>query len=86
MNAAEAFDSWWSEQTRKGDPARRSNLARDAFIAAFELGQSKIDPRDPDPSRPGIFRDHNCAYCSNGEKPCKQGGAHRCSNPQARND
>lgn len=45
-----------------------------------------VDPRDPDPSREGMWRYHNCSYCDDGRKPCKQGGAHRCSNPHARND
>lgn len=40
----------------------------------------------PDHSREGIFVYHNCAYCSDGKKPCVQGGAHRCDNPRARND
>lgn len=44
------------------------------------------DPRDPDPSRPGIFRNHNCAYCSDGKKPCRQGNPTRCEYPHARND
>lgn len=48
--------------------------------------EKKLDPRDPDPSREGIFRYHNCSYCSDGKKPCKQGSPSRCSNPYARND
>jgi hypothetical protein len=46
----------------------------------------KIDPRDPDPSRSGIFRDHNCSYCNNGQKPCRQGSSRGCEYPHARND
>jgi len=52
----------------------------------MEDKQPPIDPRDPDPSRAGIFRNHNCGYCDNGKLPCKQGHPHRCSNPHARND
>lgn len=44
------------------------------------------DPRDPDPSRSGIFRDHNCSYCKSGEKPCVQGNPSQCEFPMARND
>lgn len=44
------------------------------------------DPRDPDHSRKGIFVYHNCAYCRDGELPCKQGHPNRCDNPRARND
>jgi len=47
---------------------------------------TKPDPRDPDPSRSGIFRDHNCSYCKNGEKPCVQGNPLQCEFPMARND
>jgi hypothetical protein len=37
------------------------------------------------PAHP-MFRDHNCAYCSDGEKPCKQGNPRQCEFPHARND
>lgn len=40
----------------------------------------------PDYSRKGIFQTHNCAYCRDGELPCRQGAVHRCDNPRARND
>jgi hypothetical protein len=45
-----------------------------------------LDPRDPDHSRQGIFVNHNCSYCHNGELPCRQGDPNRCGNPMARND
>jgi hypothetical protein len=45
-----------------------------------------VDPRDPDPSRPGIFRDHNCYRCRDGEKPCVNGSPRQCEFPHARND
>lgn len=48
--------------------------------------KSGLDPRDPDPSRPGIFRDHNCWKCRDGAKPCIVGNPHRCEFPHARND
>ena len=44
------------------------------------------DPRDPDPSKPGIFRNHSCWACKDGEKPCRQGAPNRCEYPRARND
>lgn len=34
----------------------------------------------------GIFRDHNCVYCDDGRKPCRQGHPNRCEYPHARND
>ena len=45
-----------------------------------------VDPRDPDPSREGIFRDHNCWKCHSGEKPCVVGNPRQCEYPRARND
>lgn len=45
-----------------------------------------VDPRDPDPSREGIFRDHNCWRCNNGKRPCVKGTPNRCEYPHARND
>jgi hypothetical protein len=47
---------------------------------------TKPDPRDPDPSREGIFRNHNCWKCQSGKKPCINGSPSRCDYPQARND
>jgi hypothetical protein len=49
--------------------------------------QKPQDPRDPDPTREGIFRDHNCWKCDNGKRPCVQ-REHRgwCEYPHARND
>ena len=34
----------------------------------------------------GIFRDHRCWKCEDGERPCAQGHPHRCDYPRARND
>lgn len=45
-----------------------------------------LDPRDPDPTREGVFRHHDCWACQNGTKPCRQGAPNRCDNPRARND
>lgn len=50
------------------------------------MDKKHIDPRDPDPSRPGIFRDHNCSRCNDGQKPCVAGNANQCEYPHARND
>lgn len=46
----------------------------------------RVDPRDPDPSRPGIFRDHNCWKCQDGKLPCAKGHTLNCEYPHARND
>jgi hypothetical protein len=45
-----------------------------------------VDPRDPDPSREGIFRFHTCWRCRDGKLKCAQGNPHQCSLPHARND
>ena len=47
---------------------------------------TKPDPRDPDYSRSGIFVNHNCSRCRNGELPCKRGAPNRSDYPHARND
>jgi hypothetical protein len=45
-----------------------------------------LDPRDPDPTREGIFRYHNCYRCKDGTQPCVRGNSHGCEFPHARND
>lgn len=45
-----------------------------------------LDPRDPDPSREGIFRDHNCTRCRDGKLPCVGPNPRMCGNLFARND
>lgn len=47
---------------------------------------ARIDPRDPDPTREGVFRDHNCYRCDSGAKPCATGNAGTCDYKRARND
>lgn len=37
--AMPAFEQWWGEQTKKGDPERRSHLVSDAYLAGFAAGQ-----------------------------------------------
>lgn len=54
--------------------------------AADAAMRASLDPRDPDPSRPGIFRDHNCWKCQSGAKPCVNGKPHGCEYLHARND
>lgn len=44
------------------------------------------DPRDPDPTKVGIFRDHRCWKCDDGARPCVAGVPTRCEYPRARND
>lgn len=56
-------------------------------LATFRRGQAVgVDPRDPDPTREGIFRDHNCWKCGDGERPCPAGNPGACEFPHARND
>jgi len=40
----------------------------------------------PDPTKEGIFRDHNCGGCQSGALPCLEGNPRNCSWPRARND
>ena len=37
MDQIEAFEQWWNEQCRKGDPRKRLHLTEDAFIAGYRL-------------------------------------------------
>jgi hypothetical protein len=60
--------------------------SKDMAVVKERLNQPAIDPRDPDPSREGIFRNHNCHRCQDGTKPCVVGAPHRCEFPHARND
>lgn len=55
-------------------------------IARAGMNEPKLDPRDPDPSREGIFRYHNCWKCQDGKKACVNGAPSRCEYPHARND
>lgn len=48
--------------------------------------ETKIDPRDPDHTKEGMFVLHNCWKCQNGKKPCVEGRPTQCSYPHARND
>lgn len=48
-----------------------------------------LDPRDPDPTRPAPFNDHNCSRCKSGAQPerCPNPGNPRnCDTLYARND
>lgn len=40
----------------------------------------------PDPTKTGIFSDHRCSWCRDGELPCRQGQPTNCDYPRARND
>jgi hypothetical protein len=67
------------------DQFAESESERNARLRAKRLAKT-LDPRDTDPSREGVFRDHNCWKCNSGEKPCVVGNPSRCDNLHARND
>lgn len=48
-----AFDRWWGEQTRKGDPARNTRIVEQAFAAGFQAGG---DAALRDAAERGAFR------------------------------
>ncbi len=48
-SSAVQFEKWWGEQTRKGDPAHRPNLVRDAFQAGFSKGMEWQEQLDTNP-------------------------------------
>ena len=48
--------------------------------------EAKPDPRDPDPTRAGIFVYHDCWKCQSGAKSCVVDNPRQCEFPHARND
>jgi hypothetical protein len=52
----------------------------------WETVSKKLDPRDPDYSREGVFQDHNCYVCDSGKKPCVKDNPRDCDTLHARND
>lgn len=42
-----AFDRWWSEQSRRGDPARNPGLVDEAFAAGFVAGERHTAEHGP---------------------------------------
>lgn len=74
---------------RFNDQFRETEYERNARLRAKRLANAdaaKLDPRDPDHSREGIFVHHNCARCSDGKRPCVKGNPRQCEYPHARND
>jgi hypothetical protein len=49
MTDHEIFEQWWLEQTRQGDPARRLNLQRAAFIAGMQAARATAEQSVPTP-------------------------------------
>jgi hypothetical protein len=47
---SEAYEKWWREQTRNGDPSRNLHLSRDAFYAGFKTAEQPQghEPADDD--------------------------------------
>ena len=58
-----------------------SDTSKSDAQRAFEKAMA---PRE-NPTHP-MFRDHNCAGCGSGERPCKRGNPSQCDLPYARND
>lgn len=55
----------------------------DAALTAYR--QESGEAQKPEPA--GIFRDHSCWKCSDGQRPCvARGGPNNCEYPHARND
>lgn len=63
-----------------------NNHVHPIFQPLLAVLAPKVDPRDPDPSREGVFRDHNCYRCDSGKKPCVSGNPRNCDTLYARND
>lgn len=56
-----------------------------AFNRSVERDFAKAMAPRENPAHP-IFRNHNCAKCGSGARPCKQGTPNQCEFPHARND
>lgn len=69
----------YNDQFRETEDERNERLATKRRARAADL-------RDPDPTREGIFRTHNCWKCLDGKVPCAAGNAATCRYPHARND
>ncbi|MDE2097067.1 MAG: hypothetical protein KGL39_07460 [Patescibacteria group bacterium] len=59
--------------------------------ARAHMERQRHDPRDSRPAsemvgRAEVFRDHNCARCDSGLKPCVRGNPRSCDWLHARND
>lgn len=94
-NASRTLERLQIKHTRIDHPSGLNRNLNDPKHEAFVVLQIKsavcgkyvgFDSRDPDPSRQGIFRDHNCWKCNSGEKPCVVGSPYRCDYPHTRND
>lgn len=46
----------------------------------------RIDPRDPHPTREGMFRLHDCYRCADGTRSCVRDNPRQCEYPHARDD
>lgn len=59
-----------------------------SFSDTDDPSKKKLDPRDPDYSREGVFVYHNCYRCDHGRKACVRGhtSPRNCPNLYARND
>ncbi len=67
----------------------RQNLANkmlEKWECTLERKQQTVDPREPDPSRFGLFILHNCQRCLNGRRLCVRGNPTNCEYLHARND
>jgi hypothetical protein len=50
------------------------------------MSEAQRDDPFVNETKEGIFRNHSCSKCDDGEKPCAQGNPNRCEYPHARND
>jgi hypothetical protein len=77
---AEITKDWCLNMAAKEGDAEigAGRLARDPAM------EKAMGPRQ-NPLHP-MFRHHNCGWCLDGKRPCKQGNPSQCEFPHARND
>ncbi len=67
-------------------PMHLCKIAADGSARKGKLVEYDL-PKPKKPFKPtGIFLDHSCYRCKDGEKACIRGNPHQCDYPHARND
>jgi hypothetical protein len=68
--AMRAFDTWWRDITRQGDPDRRPRLTEDAFAAGYAAALGQPHPCAGEMDDPPA----DCPRCgATADQPCGEG-------------
>jgi hypothetical protein len=92
VEPAEGIDhAWLGVEVKRVRGGGYAPKAKAQPILVRKAGSKVIDGIAPTNAgvaeeRRGIFRDHTCYRCKDGERPCVRGNPGNCSFPHARND